>query len=44
MDIKMDGCRMGKFRSEKGSVVSSCEHVNVIPAFREWGGGGGVFS
>jgi len=38
----MEGCRMVKFRSEQGSVASSCARVNEIPAFTEWGVGGGA--
>ena len=38
----MYGCRMGKILSEQGSVASSCEYVNEIPAFTEWGWGEGV--
>ena len=38
-DTKIDVCKMGKFRSEQGSVASSCEHVNKTPALTEWGGG-----
>ena len=29
-DIKMYGCGMGKYRSEQGSVASSCEYVNDV--------------
>jgi hypothetical protein len=37
----MYSCAMEKFCPEQGSVASSCEYVNEILYFTEWGEGGG---